>query len=251
MKLSSLATIPNGVQWRMNFTANAPGTSPGSPGLSDRGQAFFMRAGVDTQSVQTFQWGTAARAVDGSTTYADRGFCDFGAFDQANGTITMKVALSKLNVFAEPDIVAGSVLCGLRGQSLEPGFEPAGNRHPLRDHTRGGGTFTMPGCNAAGVSDLDRAGVPTEFVGASRPNPAVLGASVGFRVGRPGFVELAVFDPSGRRVRTLVAGVLAAGTYTRSWDGRTDRFSDAAAGVYFWVLNTGENVQSQRVVLVR
>ena len=250
MKLSSLATIPNGVQWRANFTANAPGTSAGVPGLSDRGQQFFVRAGVDTQSVQTFQWGTAARATDGTITYTDRGFCDFGAFDQTNGTITLKVRLSQLNAFANPDIVPGSVLCGLRGQSLEPGFEPAGNRHPLRDHTRGGGTFTMPSCGLLAVNDEPRTG-HTEFVGPPVPNPALRSTSVEFRIARAGFAELAVFDLSGRRVRTIQAGPLAPGLYTRSWDGRTDRFADAPAGMYFCVLNTPEGVVSERVALTR
>jgi hypothetical protein len=64
-------------------------------------------------------------------------------------------------------------------------------------------------------------------------------------------VELAVFDPSGRRVRTLQAGPLAPGRYTRRWDGRTDRFSDAAPGLYVFVLNTAEGVQTERVAWLR
>ena len=250
MKLSSLAAIPNGVQWRANFTANAPETSPGVPGLSDRGQAFWVRAGVDTTSVQTFDWGTAARAGDGSTTYTDRGVCDFGAFDQAAGTITMKLKLSRINAYANPDLEPGSVLCGLRGQSLEPYLEPAANRHPLRDHTRGGGTFTVPACGVVGVPSGND-GAVTEFLGKPAPNPSQGRTSVAFEVARAGFVELAVFDPGGRRVRTIQAGELAPGRHTRVWDGRTDRFSSAAPGVYFLVLNTAQGVRSERIVLAK
>ena len=38
MKLSGLTTAPPGANWRMNFTANAPG------GLSDRGDQFYVQA---------------------------------------------------------------------------------------------------------------------------------------------------------------------------------------------------------------
>ncbi|HKQ57705.1 MAG TPA: FlgD immunoglobulin-like domain containing protein [Candidatus Eisenbacteria bacterium] len=253
MKLSSLAVIPNGVQWRINLSADAPGASPGVPGLSDRGQQFFMRAGVDDNAVQAFVWGTASRADSGHVNYLERGTCDFGAFDQINGTVTMKVALAQLNAFANPDLAPGTLLSGLRGQTLEPGFEgPPGNRHPFRDHTRGGGTFTIPACGGvvavpAALETPER----SRFIAPPAPNPAAGDASVQFEVARAGFVELAVFDPSGRRVRTIQAGPMAAGRYTRRWDGRTDRFMNAAPGLYFFVLNTAEGVQSERVALLR
>ena len=252
MKLSSLAAIPPGVQWRVNFTAHAPGASPGTPGLSDRGQQFWMRAGVSERSGIGFDWGTATRSDSGHVNYLTRGACDFGAFDQANGTLTLKLTLRRLDPFAEPDLGPGSLLSGLRGQTLEPGFEgPPGNRHPFRDHTRGGGTFMIPGCGVAAVPAAERAGEGTRFLGPPAPNPATGEAAVPFQVARAGFVELAVFDPSGRRVRTLHAGPLAPGRYTRAWDGRSDRFSRASSGVYLFVLNTGEGVQSERVVWVR
>jgi hypothetical protein len=89
------------------------------------------------------------------------------------------------------------------------------------------------------------------FLAKPSPNPARGKSSIDFQVGRPGFVELSIFDPSGRRIRTLNAGVMAPGRYTRTWDGRTDRFSDAPAGVYFYVLHTVEGRMSERITIVR
>ena len=246
MKLSSLVEIPAGVLWRINFSADAPGASPGVPGLSDRGQQFFFEAGSDQNSVQTFAWGTAARSDSGHVNYKARGSCDFGEFNEAEGTITMKVALSQLNAFANPVLGPGTILSGLRGQTYEPGFEgPPGNRHPFRDHTRGGGTYTIP--NVVDVPAVEPTVERTRFLGPPVPNPAVSGTSVQFQVARAEFVDLAVYDPSGRRVRTIQAGPLEPGRYTRRWDGRTDRFSDAPPGVYFFVLNTAEGVRSERI----
>jgi hypothetical protein len=94
-------------------------------------------------------------------------------------------------------------------------------------------------------------GLIAEFVGGPRPNPARGATTVSFRVSQPGFVELSVFDPQGRRVRSILSGVLDTGNYERTWDGRTDRFNAAPAGMYLLVLHTADGVRSQRVVLAR
>jgi hypothetical protein len=91
----------------------------------------------------------------------------------------------------------------------------------------------------------------TEFVGRPTPNPALQNSTVQFRVAKPGFVELSVFDPNDRRVRTLHAGVMTPGVYSVEWNGRTDHFSDASAGMYVFVLVTPDGMRSQRVALVR
>jgi len=63
--------------------------------------------------------------------------------------------------------------------------------------------------------------------------------------------RLEIFDVRGRRVRTVHAGVLEAGAHSRTWDGRTDGFRAAPAGVYFMVLHTAAGARSQRLVVAR
>src|SRR5580765_1063136 len=96
MTVSSLAAVPRGANWRMNFTANAPG------GLSDRGDQFFVIATTDTGDTGVaplFQWGTARRNSGGGMDYTLRGNADFGLFDQTNNQVVLKVAVNKLNPF--------------------------------------------------------------------------------------------------------------------------------------------------------
>jgi flagellar hook assembly protein FlgD len=52
-------------------------------------------------------------------------------------------------------------------------------------------------------------------------------------------VEVAVFDLSGRLVRTLRQGRLEAGTQNIAWDGRDDDGRPAAGGIYFVRLRAG------------
>ena len=88
------------------------------------------------------------------------------------------------------------------------------------------------------------------------PNPAPGGATrVRYRViddAAP--IELAVYDPSGRRVRTIDSGAFGAGVRSAAWDGRDERGNAVAAGVYVlrlsWRFGGGGSV-SERIVVVR
>jgi hypothetical protein len=141
MKLSAnVASAPSGLNWRMNFTANAPfstlsPTGDYSFGLSDRGDQFYLRASTDpTQS--PFSFGTAVRNSDGSITYTKRG----DATGTRNGQkVTVQVRLSALAPFVThgPAVGAGSVLVGLRGQTFTSGA------NAKRDLSRGGTQYTV------------------------------------------------------------------------------------------------------------
>ena len=143
MKVSDMTVVPPSSNWRVHFAANAPssGLSPTggfSFGLSDRGDQFFLRAATDATGARTWKYGTAARNFDGSITYTDRGDLDAGAFDAAAKTITLKLAVSRLNdlltAAGHPVLGPGSVLDGLRGQA----FTNAQGNNVKIDSTRGG-----------------------------------------------------------------------------------------------------------------
>lgn len=246
MKVSGPPTM-NRVAWRMSFTANAPG------GVSDRGDQFWVRANSN-EGTPTYSWGTTVRNhLDGTLTYTQRGPADLGVIDVAERTITVGVLASQLNplVTHGPPIGTSSVIHGTRGQATV--IPQGGTGFPnayLYDDTRGGRSFSC--ATATAVSEEEAVLQPVaRFLGAPQPNPASRGSSVRFAVARPGFVELSVIDATGRRVRTIQAGALAPGEYTRGWDGRTDRFADAAAGIYFYVLNTSSGTWSEKITLLR
>ncbi len=148
MKVSDMTAIPPSTNWRMHFTANAPNSvlSPTGEytfGLSDRGDQFFVRASTDAASAQTFVYGTAKRNFDGTITYTDKGSADTGAFDQANKTITLKVAVSKLNAAlaaGRPTLGPGSILAGLRATTFTTAAGSGNNR---ADTARGGTQFEI------------------------------------------------------------------------------------------------------------
>src|SRR5207302_5746419 len=88
----------------------------------------------------TFAFGTAVRNGDGSITYTRQGAADEGLFDSAGGTVTVKVALAKLNALlpiGHAPLASGAVLAGLRGQTFTAGA------NAKTDIARGGTQYTI------------------------------------------------------------------------------------------------------------
>jgi hypothetical protein len=85
-------------------------------------------------------------------------------------------------------------------------------------------------------------------LGASVPNPAAGTARIDYTVPARGPVSLRLLDVSGREVRTLVAGEVAAGRHEVLWDGRDARGRAMPAGAYFYELTANGQRQARRLV---
>lgn len=84
-----------------------------------------------------------------------------------------------------------------------------------------------------------------------RPNPAPGATRLAYALPRATALSLRVYDLAGRHVRTLLAGVAAAGPGETIWDGRDDTGRMLPGGVYFVRLATGNEVLTRRVLLIR
>lgn len=86
---------------------------------------------------------------------------------------------------------------------------------------------------------------------ACAPNPFRDGTTLGFALERSGPVRLAVYDVCGRLVRTLVDGREAPGLHAVAWEGRDAHGSLLPSGVYYYRLQTQDDVRSGHIVLAR
>ena len=84
-----------------------------------------------------------------------------------------------------------------------------------------------------------------------RPNPFNPVTEIAFTLAENGPVSLEIFDLQGRLVRRLVAGDLEAGDHGRSWDGRSDSGADLPSGLYLVRLKTGDEVLTQKAMLLK
>jgi hypothetical protein len=88
-------------------------------------------------------------------------------------------------------------------------------------------------------------------LGPPRPNPSGGTTEMRFALPRAGHVALAVFDVTGRRVRTLVVGVFEPGEHTAQWDGRDGVGRPTASGLYFVRLEADGRTFTRRLAVVR
>ncbi len=93
---------------------------------------------------------------------------------------------------------------------------------------------------------------PTVFaLGQNHPNPFNPRTEIRFALPADGEARLAIYDLSGRRVRTLVEGSLPAGTHHVVWDGTDDAGQALASGVYFYRLETAAQTLSRKMLLLK
>ncbi|NOT34251.1 MAG: T9SS type A sorting domain-containing protein [Candidatus Eisenbacteria bacterium] len=85
----------------------------------------------------------------------------------------------------------------------------------------------------------------------AQPNPVrASGTEIRFALPTSTHAALEIFDVSGRRVRTLVDGMLQAGTHSERWNGRDAAGRPVASGVYLYRLRAGSFTGTRRVVVV-
>jgi hypothetical protein len=94
------------------------------------------------------------------------------------------------------------------------------------------------------------------FLAQNHPNPfnPVTAIRYGVPVSQDGgrtLVSIDVFDVNGRHVRRLVHGAHAAGNHQALWDGRDDRGRGVGSGVYFDRLQTGAEILTRKMMLLK
>ena len=85
----------------------------------------------------------------------------------------------------------------------------------------------------------------------ARPNPFNACATIEYTLEKGGVAEIAVYDVSGRHVRTLVNSYVPAGVHEVVWDGRNDSGGRVASGLYFYRLRTGDVSETRKMILLR
>ncbi len=144
---------------------------------------------------------------------------------------------------------------GMRGQSLLHRHQGTlGQPHPV-------GVGGSPGAvvwsgfwrvqRGLSVSPVEDLAPLTNRLWQNSPNPFNPQTTITFSITKPVYLELAIFDVRGQRVRTLVSEMRTPGIYSEVWDGRDDAGGQAASGVYLYRLVNGNNHQTAKMLLVK
>ncbi len=89
----------------------------------------------------------------------------------------------------------------------------------------------------------------TYRLGQNRPNPFEAATTIVFDVPREGSVSLKVHDVSGKLVKTLVAGMHPAGSYSVRWAAEDDAGNRVGPGIYFARIETDGFTDTKKMIL--
>jgi hypothetical protein len=87
-------------------------------------------------------------------------------------------------------------------------------------------------------------------LGLARPNPSTGTTTIPFELGKGASVDLSIYDPTGRKVRTLVRSTMDAGSHQADWDGSDAKGRRVPAGVYYYRLRSGVGSAIHSVTLM-
>lgn len=88
------------------------------------------------------------------------------------------------------------------------------------------------------------------FLSQNEPNPFSLNTRVAFDLPRSEIIDLSIYGPDGRKVRTLLSGSVSAGHHEVHWDGRDEAGRTAGSGIYFYALRAPSIVESRRLIFM-
>jgi hypothetical protein len=83
------------------------------------------------------------------------------------------------------------------------------------------------------------------------PNPFNPQTTISFRTTTAGPARLTVYNVLGRRVATLLDRYLTPGDQTVVWDGTDEAGHQVASGVYLYLLQAGDAVESRKMLLLK
>lgn len=83
------------------------------------------------------------------------------------------------------------------------------------------------------------------------PNPFNPFTTIEYYLPRRSHVTIEVFNVLGRKIKTLVNGPIAAGLHVTGWDGTDAQNTPVASGVYLYRFQTGDSVQTNKMLLLK
>ncbi|HIB05997.1 MAG TPA: T9SS type A sorting domain-containing protein, partial [Candidatus Marinimicrobia bacterium] len=75
--------------------------------------------------------------------------------------------------------------------------------------------------------------------------------TINYDLPEPGRVYIIIYNILGKQVRTLVNGHQDAGYRSIQWNGTSDNGRRAAAGMYIYLIQAGDFIQSHKMTLLK
>ncbi len=78
-----------------------------------------------------------------------------------------------------------------------------------------------------------------------------LGTNIRYHLAKAGRVSIKIFNLMGQEIKTVEDGYKQTGYFTVFWNGKDNEGQYVSAGVYIYTIQTGEFVDSRKMLLIR
>ena len=85
----------------------------------------------------------------------------------------------------------------------------------------------------------------------NQPNPFNPSTRIGYNLTEGSSVSIAIYDLQGRLIRNYMQGYQPVGSHAVEWDGTLASGQPAPSGVYFYRITAGNEVTTQRMLLMK
>lgn len=150
--------------------------------------------------------------------------------------------------------VNGRAVVAIPGQEREPDIVATGPDGAIVtwiDDRSGNDDIYALQVQAAGTVGVPPSPSPDLSLLPPRPNPARVSMTLRYALPRGAGVSLAIFDVTGRRIRSLVSAPQPAGEHVVDWDLRDEQGRAVNAGVYFARLDVEHRTLARILATVR
>jgi hypothetical protein len=109
-----------------------------------------------------------------------------------------------------------------------------------------GGLYYFNNTDVIGIQNISTTAPNGYNLKQNYPNPFNPSTNISFDIPKSSFVELKIYDISGREIANLVSQDLNPGSYNYSWDAQ-----NLSSGVYFYTLNAGGFISTKKMLLLK
>ena len=113
----------------------------------------------------------------------------------------------------------------------------------------GGWWFSI---DISGALSIDDISMPMEYaLHQNYPNPFNPITTIRYDLPEAGYVNVVIYDMMGHQIKQLISGTEDAGHKSVVWDSTNDYGKPVSAGVYMYRIQTGEYIQTKKMVLLK
>ena len=175
----------------------------------------------------------------------------FGSSETVEFTILDDwLTMNPLSGTVSPEGSAG-VLLNINAAGMDPGVYSAGISVNSNDPDQGAVIIPLS-LTVNGMSSENESLLPAEFaLHQNYPNPFNPQTKIRYDLPENSMVNITVYDMLGREVKTLVNQVQNAGFKSIIWDATNDYGKAISAGIYLYLIQAGDYIHTQKMVLLK